>query len=562
MFDRSAITINDQPLDRLELVAADFYEWQPIAIACQPHAGVTNARLIVNDLDLGPPTTTFGDPLWRWQWNPQHAVGSYVGVVALTYADDTTQREAFDLRIVPRKMDIEAYEALIAAVQRDAYGIAFALSGGRAAAALRRDPDHERSLIEEYWTLLEHHVGEALAIVRDLAARPHQTLVAQQVVADLQSAERIDGRALSDLLREPLDEVEADVLPALQAALRPAEQTRGGPLPRTVGGRRSRSTTDVVEHRVLVYVLQVLHWRLAVVRDMIGRESRRRERNRALVETLSTVLQRWAEQCAVAARKLRQALAQPLLDGVPPLAALAAPTHLMRRDRRYRRLYELYRDLQRTPFLALECPMFALPIHDLPTLYEQWCALQAVKAMLPLGDIIEQNLIEDVADARNPAGCRRALVRLRQNQPLIAIACANGSRLALVYQRRYTPRAKPDQLGALDPFVRVPDMAIEISRSDGPPRVLVLDAKYRAMPDGSIPQDALDDAYAYRSAIGVGGARATLGALLLFPGSTPLRTADNVGALPLLPGRADALHNAIRTLFHMGPTPYEGHADD
>jgi hypothetical protein len=549
MFDRNAITINDQPLDRLDLVAADFYEWQPIAIACAPQRGVTSARLIVNDLDLGPPTTTLGDPLWRWQWNPQHAVGSYTGVVDLRFADGTVHREAFDLRIVPRKMDVAAYEALIAALQRDAHGIAWALSGGRVGVALGRKPDHDRTLIEEYWTLVEHHAGQALRIVRDLAARPHQTLVGQSVVADLASADRIDGRALNELLREPLDEVEADLLPALQTALRPAEQTRGGPLPRTVRGQRSRSTTDVVEHRLLVQVLQVLIWRVAVVREMIGREVRRRERNRALVEASTASLQSWAERCAVAARKLRQALATPFLEGVPALASLPSPTHLMRRDRRYRRLYEFHRDLRRTPFLALDCPAFALPIHDLPMLYEQWCLLQAVKAVLPLGEVIEQHLIEDVEDARLPAGCRRALLRLRQNQPLITIACPDGSRLNLIYQRRYTPHPKPDLLGALDPFVRVPDIAIEKTRSGEPPRVLVLDAKYRAMPDGSIPQDALDDAYAYRSAIGFGGARATLGALLLFPGSTPLHTAANVGALPLLPGRTDALETTIQQVL-------------
>jgi hypothetical protein len=64
-----------------------------------------------------------------------------------------------------------------------------------------------------------------------------------------------------------------------------------------------------------------------------------------------------------------------------------------------------------------------------------------------------------------------------------------------------------------------------------------------------VPQDALDDAYAYRSAIGVGGARATLGSFLLFPGSKRFTTNDHVGALPLLPGVTDELLPLLQHLI-------------
>ena len=64
-------------------------------------------------------------------------------------------------------------------------------------------------------------------------------------------------------------------------------------------------------------------------------------------------------------------------------------------------------------------------------------------------------------------------------------------------------------------------------------------------PGGSgrgVPQDALADAYTYFGAIGSAGRRATLGALLLYPGvGAPERYASGVGAIPLLPGRTAAL---------------------
>jgi hypothetical protein len=98
-------------------------------------------------------------------------------------------------------------------------------------------------------------------------------------------------------------------------------------------------------------------------------------------------------------------------------------------------------------------------------------------------------------------------------------------------------------LVSLDRHMRVPDLAIEIQRNGEPAQVLLLDAKYRLDADGrGVPQDALADAYTYFGAIGTGGRRATLGALLLYPGTgAPERYASGVGSIPLLPGRTAAL---------------------
>ncbi|HEX6291340.1 MAG TPA: DUF2357 domain-containing protein [Herpetosiphonaceae bacterium] len=547
---RDAITVNNQPLSAAAPVG-DFYEWQPIEIGCAPQPGVVAARLRIDAADLGSPTTTLGDTTWRWRWNPQHAVGRFEATLELRRADDTTT-ESFELRIVPRKLDLERYEALITAVQRDAYAIVYALSGGREGATLQPPSAPQRPLVEEYYTLVERHVADALALVKQIGPRPHHTLQPQPTETQLPEVDRLEAAALAEALRGPLDDLPDDVLPPLQAALRPPERVRGGPVPRMVRTARSTASHDVIEHRLLKHVLHVLLWRMGFVREMVRRELLRRQRNAQVIDeggALAT-FERWHKRCGRALRDLRKALESPFLAGVAALHALPGPTHLMRHDPRYRRLYELYRHLRAVPFIALDSPTLWLPIQELPLLYEQWCALQVVNALLPMGEILVQSLVARAQQATDPIRSSRWTLRLSQNTPLLTVRRADGARLAVCYQRRYQPQPPSSAvLGALDPFVRIPDIAVERARAEQPQEVLIFDAKYRVAPDGCVPQDALDDAYAYRSAIGVAGARATLGTFLLFPGTVPLITADRVGALPFQPGATADLAQVLQQAF-------------
>lgn len=552
MFARDAIAINGQPLRQSALTADDLYEWEPIVVTCAPQPHTIAASLTINDVNLGAPTTTLGDPTWRWQWQPQHAIGRFGAVLTLSDDRGATHAERFALRIVPRKLDLERYESLIMAVQRDALAIVYALHGGREGAALERTSGQPRSLVEEYYTLVEGHVAAALRIVKEIAARPQQTLRPQSTDVRLAEAERIEAAAFARIVHGPLDEVADDLLPALQAALRPPAQTHGGPLPRTIAGQHSAGSHDTIEHRLLKHVLQLLVWRVGFVREIARRDLQRRQRNAEIVASTAaeTTVQTWIERCTAAARELRQALALPLFEDVGTIRTLNEPTHLMRREPRYRRLYALYRALRSAPFIAFDSPLLWLPIQDLPTLYEQWCVLQTIKALLPLGVLEAQELIAPTEVEHGGVRAQRWTLHLRENAPLLAVHRADGVRFRLIYQRRYAPQpATSRTLGALDPFVRIPDIAIEVQRDGQPPTVLVIDAKYRVMPDGRVPQSALDDAYAYRSAIGIAGSRATLGAFLLFPGNIAVETADAVGALPLLPGDDAALAMLInRTL--------------
>ena len=122
----------------------------------------------------------------------------------------------------------------------------------------------------------------------------------------------------------------------------------------------------------------------------------------------------------------------------------------------------------------------------------------------------------------------------------------DGAEVALYYRRRYRPGAGLGrELGSLDPFLRIPDIAVEVSAPGRAPAVLIFDAKYRVAPGGGIPEETLSDAYTYHAAVGYAGRGASLGAFLLFPGAEGF-AAGGVGALALLPGRYGALDELIR----------------
>lgn len=525
---RDAIQVNKQPLGSAALEAASFWEWQPLDVACVPQPNAVAARLHVGGSDLGAPTTVFGDPTWRWRWMPRDAVGVFGARLVLTSADGSEHVEAFHIRIQPRTIDSQQYEALIEAVQRDAAALVYALHGGAEGARLSNE--RPRSLLEDYAVVME--LGSAAATLVDaIAKQPYHALRSERTTVPLAAVDQADHATIAAIVHAAPDTMH----------IGPTAAIIPGPLPHSVAVERRDASTDVVEHRLLRGVLETLQWRAGLVRGALGQEQERRAQHDAVrggVGTATAVGDDRVRQCAQLQRALRQALAAPFLADAKPLHTLAEPTQLMRRAPRYRRVYELYRALRHAPLIAWDSALLWLPIQSLPALYEQWCVLQVLKLVLELGGVVEQHVLthDDTGDDR-----RRWTLRLRQNAPLLTIQ--NGAmQLRVVYQRRYGPQAATSTaLGSLDPFVRIPDIAIEVQRGDQLTQVLLLDAKYRVDQNGGVPQDALDDAYAYRNAIGAGGQRRTLGAFLLYPGTAQIEGADNVGALPCLPINIDQL---------------------
>jgi large subunit ribosomal protein MRP49 len=255
---------------------------------------------------------------------------------------------------------------------------------------------------------------------------------------------------------------------------------------------------------------------------------------------------RWEAEVAAVMRSLQRARGSDFLTGIEPARAWQGPTNLMRRDHRYRAVGRLWHMLFERPFVALAAPAFDLPAADVPTLYEQWALLEVVRACAGSGTVIEQQLLQPAP--REYLGISGVIwkVRLKEDQPLVRRRRADGAEVAVYYRRRYRPSAGHGlQVGSLDPFLRIPDIVVEVTVPGGRPVALVFDAKYRVAGSGGIPEDALADAYTYHAAIGYAGVPASMGAYLLFPGADGFE-AEGVGAIPLLPGRTSALDELIR----------------
>lgn len=543
--------------EELPLIA----EHQPVEFA---YAAAANAHLalsidgIVLDPFLRPNETT-----WRWRWNPGPAVGLHQLVLNDIGPDAAATRWKWALRVITRKVDQECYQALLEDIQRAAYGVLATLAGASAEGAeLQREAPWQHSPAEEYYALLEERLESFARAVRRIAARPREQLRGAYEQLPLGQASELGARALSELARGPFDTAPPDAAPDLQAALR----TGGGLLPRDVTAERDRPTTDIYEHRLLKHLLGMLARRARFVGSLAERDAARLAGNEAFTGPNMRRLraQQIATGSAAATQTLRELRGLSFLAEVQPMPSFRGATPLLQRDAAYREVYRMWQALRQHPYVTFDSPLFGIPIADLPHLYESWCTIQVAQALLELGGTVrEQRLVEQRRSTSTEDDLEYTVV-LADQAPLLVIK-HGALTVVLRYQPRYRPLTKDGRrktkdddslhpsssvlrpssarLGSLDRHTRVPDLAIEMQRNGEPPQVLLLDAKYRLDADGrGVPQDALADAYAYFGAIGSAGQRATLGALLLYPGTgVPERYASGVGTIPLLPGRTDTL---------------------
>ena len=356
--EASELMLNGAPIAD----AAPLVEWQAAEFVCLPPPGVA-LELLVGDVVLEAFLRP-GDPAWRWRWNPQNAVGSF-GVRLRVGGEE--QRHS--VRVAPRKLSLDHYEQLLAALESDAAGLAAALLGGSEGAALRRAP-RSLSAAEEFAAFIVGQIEPIERAVKRVGAQPHSDLVGERRAVPLGRADSIDAAAIAEIARGPFDEAPPDVAPALQRALLP----EGGLLPQTLPERASATSYNTYENQLARDLLDELLRRTRHVSALASREAQRLERNAALVGA-SPQLARLREVgavCADAERRLRRLRRLPFLEGVGPLAAPRGATHLLRHHPAYRQLYAAWRSLRQSPVVSLESPFFHLPLQELPALYEAW----------------------------------------------------------------------------------------------------------------------------------------------------------------------------------------------
>lgn len=498
-----SLQLNGAPLE----AAGDLPEGAWVELSALPPPGA------ILELALGgaalEPFLRPGDPAWRWRWQAPAAAGAYALSLCARWPDDRAEQLRASLHVAPRKLDQERYALLLEDLQRLGRALVFALSGGSLDAAPVPDAAPPTPA-EELHGLFGAELDRLEAAVARLARRPpERTRAAPGLV---EPGRLRDFSALGRLVPHPADSApargkgaSADDPPERD----PAAIAAGlGALPEPGGA----PSYDSYEARLLRRLLAELARRLT-------RLEGRLERQPALTARLTQ-----------ARARLAALLALPFLADVPPLDEYRGPTQRLRRNPDYRVVYQLWRRLRQRPLLSWDTATLSLPVADLPRLYERWCAARVALALTALAGwaVAEQALLAETAGDW--------LLALPEDRPLLHLERPDGARLSLRYHARYTPAGTP--LGSLDRHTRVPDLAIELVRPGAAPVVLVLDAKYRLDASGGVPEDALADAYSYLGAIGgAGGARATLGAALLYPGAGGAHTyASGVAALPLLPG--------------------------
>lgn len=522
------LLLNNQPLaDQATVV-----EWQALEFACLPPAdsGAATLSLMVGE-QLLEPFLRPGDPAWRWRWNPQNATGRFVLRLSLRWPDGRVEEQQDSLVVAPRKLDQERYAVLLADLQRAAYALLYALAGGSVGAALQALPvPAERNPLTEFYSLFDERFAALERAVERIARQPHSRL--RSGIERVDTGQARDFTLIGRDWRGEAGEYE------ISAAL-------PTPLPAEIAQGYSTPSVDTYENRLLKRLLDEL-WRRARLIVSLAERAARRGGERAAFQNIAT---RSAEVVA----RLQSLRALPFLAEVGALTSFHGPTSMLQRDPAYRVVYRYWQDLRRQPLLDLDSPLFYLPIQELPQLYECWCALQVFQALLDLPEVQvrEQRLIT----ASESSAFTLALC---EETPLLVLAWRDLI-LRLRYQPRYPgsdwrtgsgqPSNARDPLAALcslDRHTRIPDLALEIVRpttSTTSVEVLVLDAKYRLDASGTVPEDALADAYAYLGSIGLhDGTRATQAVLLLYPGHGPAEWyPSQVGALPMLPGSSSVL---------------------
>ncbi|MCS6939346.1 MAG: restriction endonuclease-like protein, partial [Roseiflexus sp.] len=525
-------------------------EQQPVEFVCLPPGDAT-LELTIDGVTLMPFLHP-GDARWRWAWNPGAGVGGHTLRLTMRVDDALCNERQWRLSVAPRKIDSERYLAILEDVERLAPALVRSLAGADVRARLGRGDETPRSWIDDAAALFGSSFDQFEQAVRRILAHPRSTLQNTDERVPLGQARELSTTALQRAVQGDLEAAPVDAAPYLQRLMRP----EGGILPRTVVQESSNDTHNTAEHRLLKRTLELLRGR---ARRCVDRAQREVTRLAAVASDSSRAARARAiaARCDQCARKIASLLADPFFEQVTALRQTPAVTPLIRRDPAYRQVYRMWRALHQRLVVDPGAP-FDLSVVDLPLLYERWCVLQVVQALLNLDiEVHSCSLLAPPADDADAWS-----FNFQRDEPLL-IAARNGWTLRLRYQPQYRPAsdgrdddpcpperrlrqaqsADDSPLGSLDRHTRIPDIAIELLRPDHLPRVIVLDAKYRLDADGrGIPADALAEAYAYAGAIGVSGMPAVAAALILYPGTgVAERYPGGAGAVPLLPGAAGEL---------------------
>jgi hypothetical protein len=511
------LLLNNQPLAG-ENPAATITEWQAVEFACTPPPGYALALSIGGMLA----TTTLhpfqhpGDPDWRWTWNPHNTTGQVRLALTATHPDGSHATQHYTLNVAPRTIDQQHYTLLLDDLQRILPAVLSTLSGHATGAILAPSPvgsiPRQQSLLETYCAFFDERFATLEQAMAQIARAPHTHAIPETAHISPEQAYDL-SRLGHDLAHSPPTRAGDHILPQYMSQSCP------------------RPSPDTYENRLLKRLLHELWQRATTLESWANQHATTDEARSTMADRLAGIT-----------RRLRQWQTLPFLEGVGSLTATHGATHTMRHHLAYRHIYRLWQDLRRLPWLVPAASQVHIPISNVPQLYEYWCAIHLMQALLALPDTtIESHHLPTAPP-----------FRLLENTPLLEMTWHSAT-LRLRYQPRYQPNpTRTDTLASLDSHTHIPDLVLELLPPHYPPRLLIFDAKYRLdQRRGEPPQDALADAYTYLGSIGLFGVpRVVLVSALLYPGTTvPTHHASGISTIPLLPGATDPLYQWLHTLL-------------
>jgi hypothetical protein len=520
---------------------------QNVEIRCRPVAEALTASLTIGDDIIGAPSIRLGEEIWRWEWNPRGRAGTFEVRLQVHIHDSSVWLHETLIQVRPSKLEPVSHEALLQAIQRVSVYLVFALHGGTLGVRPDKQMVYETDLVEQHLKRLQREVRYVGGIVSDLDRDP---ALSQRVVSAETPIVQVRDPAAESLARvweQPVDLV--SVSPTSPLARLPSSDSRVvRRVPRSLSVRRTVPTSDTYEHRALSHLLEELLQRCTALREALAVEIAWNSAAGPSDEQQAWLERLVARQVEVdrLIGKLKRSKSVPFLDGVPTRCTWRGPSERMLRDRRYRRVGRLWHLIYGQPWITVRSPAYDLPVGDMPRLYELWCLLEVARTLVDWGVIVEHGLINLEEPAASGRLIRTWRVRVPADRPLLYVRDARGTSVRLWYERRFRPATGSGRgFGSLDPFVRIPDIVVEVTCRDKEPAVLVFDAKYRVSGVNGIPEEALGDAYTYRHALGFAGKQVCRGAYLLFPGSVDFIGTD-VGAISLLPGNSSRLDELLR----------------
>lgn len=386
----------------------------------------------------------------RWRWTP----GFHAGMVEAELRGPGLATQRFEVITDPdlRKLTRDDFDTMVREILEDTFAL-FALTSFRKGIARgtgNRPPPIARL------EFLRSRISQLEEVAGAIARRPRRMLAAEVQARPYHRAMRATGpeiiRSLRSgrLLRETHDEP-SRLPPVLK-----------GYLPEHIRMRERRSSLDLPEHRQMAACLRTWAAWLGEVAVLLGGA----EADDAELHRDQTA---WAARCRRLARRIsRLSALAPFADAADAAPHLAL-SQLFRHDPNYRQFFRLWHDMN-LGIAAVFGDFLQMPIARTFDLYELWCFLRLVRAATDLwgpGNVDNGDLF--VVDGAGGVTIMTGAVTM----PL-------GSGWKLCFQREYQEFWKePDGRGSFSRPMMPDIVAAREAAEAEPPRLIVLDAKYR-----------------------------------------------------------------------------------